>query len=227
MQRLLIAALTVVVFAAGFMARMWTERDRPVPPPPVSLGEEFKTPRGPQTAESKAKDRSSKDAVNRSRLIADIEKVRPQIEAYRKRIDEIDGEFDRDFMAILSAEQRERYLARQKRMAEGRAKRDAREAADTSPLSDEQILRLQQFPLFDVLWKVAITARLERLTRDMKLDEAQVAKSRALLITRRDKFLLLVDNAPPPTITLSELARQTRKLAEPGAPAQEPAKRHK
>lgn len=219
MQRLLIAALTVLVFGAGFMARVWTEYSRPVPPPPVALGSEFSRPPPPRAANSKAAPRTpgrERDpAVNRAALIADIEKARPQIEAYRKRLDALDAEFDRELVAILTPEQREKFAARQKRYAERRTSREAREAADNTPLSDEQILRLQQIPLFNVLWAVTITTRLERLDRDLKLDEAQQGRARELLLARRDKFLALVDSAPPPTITLSLLATRTQKLADP------------
>lgn len=225
MQRLLIAVLTVLVFCAGFLARVWTENSRPVPPPPVALGSEFNRPAPARPAEPKVGGqrtatpvREHDPAINRATLISDIEKARPQIEAYRKRLDALDAEFDRELLAILTPEQREKYIARQKRYAERRTSREAREAADASPLSDEQILRLQQIPLFNVLWTATITSRLDRLDRDLKLDAAQRAKSRELLVSRRDKFLALVDAAPPPTITLSLLASRVPKLGEPPPP---------
>lgn len=217
MQRLVIAALTVLVFVAGFIARVWTERASPVPPPPVALGSEFNRPPPPRAADPKVSPRPAgrEPAINRASLIADIEKARPQIEAYRQRLDALDAEFDRGLMAILTPEQREKYTARQKRYAERRTSREAREAADSSPLSDEQILRLQQIPLFNVLWSVTIASRLERLDRDLKLDPAQQGRAREMLLVRRDKFLALVDSAPPPTITLSLLAARAQKLVEP------------
>ena len=218
MQRLLIAALTVLVFGAGFLTRVWTEHARPVPPPPVALGSEFNRNPAPLAADPKAlprpPGREREPAINRAALIADIEKARPQIEAYRKRLDALDAEFDRELGAILTAEQREKYAARQKRYAERRTSREAREAADSVPLSDEQILRLQQIPLFNVLWSVSVSSRFERLNRDLKLDEAQQRRARELLLARREKFLALVDSSPPPTVTLSLLATRAQKLGE-------------
>jgi len=219
--RLLIAAFTMLVFAAGFAARMWTEGERPLPPPPASLGSEFTRNGASTTAEAKGKvSRSTRDhSVDRADLIADIEKARPQIEAYRQRLAVIDEEFDRALIPILTSEQRAKYLARQKRYAEHRLNREAREAADPKPLSDEQILRLQQIPLFSALWSITVSARLERLDRDLKLEAAQMPLVREMLLERREKFLALVDSAPPPTITLSLLASRAQKLGEPAKPA--------
>lgn len=217
MPRLLIAAFTMLVFAAGFAARMWTEGERPLPPPPAALGSEFTRSEAPATAEAKGAGSRSrrKRAVDRADLIADIEKARPQIEVYRQRLEVIDAEFDRALLPILTADQRKKYLARQKRYAEHRLNRKAREAADPRPLSDEQILRLQQIPLFSALWSITVSARLERLERDLKLDAAQMPLVREMLLERREKFLALVDSAPPPTITLSLLASRAQKLGEP------------
>jgi hypothetical protein len=40
-----------------------------------------------------------------------------------------------------------------------------------------------------------------------------------LLTQRREKFLALVDTTPPPSISLSQLASQTQKLADPAKAA--------
>jgi hypothetical protein len=220
MNRLLIAVLTVMVFGAGYAARLWTERDRPVPPPPEAIGSEFTRPPAPHPADKKspeAKEHKNEPVVNRATLVTDIEKARPKIEAYRKQLQQLDADFDHQLMGILTPEQQAKYIQRQKRNQERRVTREAREAADPTPLSDEQILRLQQVPLFNVLWSVTITARLERLHRDLKLEPAQQDRVRELLLVRRERFLALVDSSPPPTVSLSELATRTRKLAEPPA----------
>jgi hypothetical protein len=210
-QRLLIVLFTALVFGAGFGARAWTEADRALPPPPAAPGSEFV--RGASTPPPEP--RTTTKPADRTKIVADIERLRPQIDSYRKRIDEIAAEFDRDFLPLLTAEQRDKYLAQQKRNAERRAKGEADAAADTGPLSDEQIFQLQQRPLWNVLWSVAIVWRLDRLVHDYKLDGAQQAKTRELLVARREKFLTLVDSNQPPTISLSQLASQAQKLADP------------
>jgi hypothetical protein len=209
-QRLLIPLLTALGFVAGFIARSVTESGPSVPPPPVAAGTEFVRPNA--TADTTARRAPTYTEQDRTKLVADIEKIRPQIEAYRKRIDEIGAEFDRDLVPILSAEQREKFSAIQKRFAEHRAKGE-RETANAVTLSDEQIFQLQQRPLWHALWNVAINWRLDRLKGDLGLSAEQQEKVRGLLQQRRDKFLALVDSSPPPSITLSQLAAQASKLA--------------
>ena len=68
-QRVLVALLTVLVFAAGFAARMWTESDRPLPPPPAALMSEVL---GTQPAEKKSQ--NAPKPYNRAQLVADIGK---------------------------------------------------------------------------------------------------------------------------------------------------------
>jgi hypothetical protein len=210
-QRLLIALFTVLVFGAGFAARVWTEDDQALPPPPAAGGEFVRAPATP-TRDAKAEPRRGPD---RAKMILDIEKLRPQIDAYRSRLEAIEADFQRDFILVLTPEQRATYDAAKKKGAEDRAKRDAKAAADTGPLTDDQIERLRQRPLWNALYSVAISWPFDRLKELYKLDEAQQAKVRELLRVRREKFIELVDSTPPPSITLSELARQTQKLAAP------------
>ena len=225
-QRLVIALLAALCFGAGFAARMWTEDDGPaVPPPPTAVGGEFTPSASPTTpAAGSAKRKSSAvaartDQPNRAKLLADIDRLRPQIDSYRTRLDEIDAEFERSVALLLTPEQRERFEARQKRNAEHRAKGEARAVAETGPLTDEQVAQLQQRPLWNVLWSVSINARFDRLNKDIKFDEAQIPQVRELYRVRREKFLALVDTTPPPSITLSELATQAKKIGS------EPAKK--
>lgn len=209
-QRLVIALLAVIAFAAGYGVRTWTERTRALPSPPAP-GIEFA--RAPATAPGGAAKSAPPrpGSPDRAKLIADIEKVRPQIVAYQKRIDEIATEFDRDLLKILTPSQRVLFEARQKRSAEWRANRDA-ETSGAGPLTDQQIEQLRQQPLWNALYSVAINWRLERMVHDYKLEPAQQPEVLRLLQARREKFLALVDTTPPPSITLSNLASRTQQL---------------
>ncbi|MEX2044744.1 MAG: hypothetical protein WD941_05270 [Opitutus sp.] len=202
-QRAFVALMTVVVFFAGYGARMATERGRGVPPPPAVLAHEYMAP-----AASGGK---GKYDVDRAKLVAEIEKLRPQIEAYRAQVDEIYAEFDREFGQILSSEQRTRFAANEKRWAEHIARRQA----DPKPLSDEDILRARERPMSEVYWMVTVTPRLERLTREYSLNEAQQGTARALLSLRRNKFIALLDSTPHPGIRLSRLAPLIERVAAP------------
>src|ERR1019366_2951297 len=92
-DRALAALLTLAVFAAGFGAGMWVERHRPLPPPPGPFMGEFGGARrglGPRAAAP----------VNRAQLREQIEAIRPQMEAFKERILEIYGQFDRDMETV-------------------------------------------------------------------------------------------------------------------------------
>lgn len=209
-QRLFIALLTVVVFMAGYATRTWTQPNPPVPPPPAALAREF-------AVASTTKPDKHKYEVDRAKLVREIEKLRPQIEGYRAQVDEIYAEFDREFVLILKPQQREKFTAHQKRWAEWNARRHA----DRKPLSDEDIMRARERPMTELYWMVTVTPRLERLTKEYKLNEAQQASVRALLSLRRTKFVALLDSTPSPSIRLSRLAPLIELVA---APQQQAAK---
>ena len=60
---------------------------------------------------------------------------------------------------------------------------------------------------------------LERFTNELKLDDTQRDKVRDLLRVRREKFIELVDSAPPPTMMLSRIAPLAQRLGNPATPA--------
>jgi hypothetical protein len=215
---LVISGLTVVVFAIGYIAGLRTERSRPVPAPPTTLMGEFTSkavtvpatataakPNGPQAA-------SARSPQNRAQLVAEIERLRPQIDSYRQRLDQIDAEFDGQLAAILTPEQRTHYAAGQKRRAERMAKGLAEVAGGVKPLTDDEIDQLRQRSLSGVLWMVAPTMKHDSLVKDLKLDAEQQTKARELLKQRREKFLAIVDSTPPPSILLSRLAPAVQRL---------------
>lgn len=197
-QRVFIALLTVGMFAAGFGVRALLDRGDQVPPPPAALAR----PKAPAA-----------DTAKRAKLVAEIRKLRPQIDAYAAQVQEINGEFDREFNALLQPKQLEKRLAALKKSAD----RAAKARASQEPLSDEDISRTQDRTLGDVYWMVTITPTLERLTRDYELDASQQTSTRALLSLRRNKFIALFDATPHPSLRLSKLA----PLIERVLPAQE------
>ncbi len=213
-QRWVIPLLVALAFGAGFVARMWTERDYGLPLAPTP-GTEFVRESQPVSAETRVGAAAlPASGLDRGKLIEEMEKVRPQIDVYRKRMEEIGKEFDEKFVGLMNAEQREHWEKRQMKQAANRLKREAEEASGM-PLSDQQIETLRRQPLWNALWNVAVNWRLEFLCNEYKLDETQRADACNLLKTRREKFLALVDSTPPPSISYSELARQAQKLGEP------------
>jgi hypothetical protein len=210
-QRLLIALLTVFVFGAGFGARMWTEADTPVPPAPT-LGSEF------INHDNGNKKPAPPTPTDRAKLVAEIEQLRPQIEAYRNRLDAIDAEFDHNFVEVLNPEQRKAYEANQAEYQKKRAERDAKaaKAPAPGPMTDEEIARARQRPFQIAFWRVSFGERLDSLTREYKLSPDQHETVRALLKARRDKFLSLVDSTQPPTFKLTTLLHSLPRLTDAG-----------
>ncbi len=207
-QRVFVLLLTVGVFAAGYAVRMWTERGQSVPPPPAVLAREYASAQQPP-----ANDKGKRE-LDRAKLVAEIQKLRPQIEAFTAQVDEIHAEFDREFSAILNPKQREKRAAYLKR----RAERDAKKLADKVPLSDEEITREKERPFDNVYWLVTVTPVLEHFTKEYQLDAAQQSSARALLSLRRNKFLALFDATPPPSIRLSRLAPLMERVSPPPYP---------
>ena len=196
-QRVFVALLTVGVFIAGFVARVWTEPRQSVPPAPTTLAQEYA-----RVMPSSAAGKKNERQLDREKLVGEIQKLRPQIVAYSTQVQEIDGEFDREFALLLTAPQREKFFGNQKKWAE----RDAKRAAKRELLSDEDIQREQDRSMTWIYWKVTVTPRLEMLTKEYTLDAAQQNATRALLVLRRSKFMALFDSTQHPSIRLSRLA---------------------
>jgi hypothetical protein len=213
-DRVLAALLTLAVFAAGFGAGLWAERHRPLPPPPGAFMGEFGARPGRALRAG--------TPVNRAQLSEQIEKLRPAMETFKARITEIYGQFDRDIDPILTPEQRDvyakRFLARR-----GFGPPPEIVADDSKTLTDDQIEQLMQRPFRTLAFFVVIPMTLERMTSDLKLDDAQREKVRDLLRVRREKFIELVDSAPPPSLMLSRLAPLAQRLGAPAKPAGEPS----
>ena len=212
-DRALAALLTLAVFAAGFGAGMLAERHRPLPPPPGPFMGEFGGARRGQGARTGA-------PVNRAQLREQIDAIRPQMEAFKERILDIYSQFDRDMETVLSPEQKALYEAR------FRSQRSfgtpPREMKGDQPLSDEQIEQLLQRPFRTLSYFVVVPMTLERMSNELKLDEAQREKVRDFLRVRREKFIELVDSSPPLSLMLSRLAPVAQRLADPGRPPESP-----
>jgi hypothetical protein len=205
--RFLVALLTVVVFLAGYAARVLTEPAQPVPPAPAAIAKEL----APAAASGGSK--KSSPQLDRAKLVAEIQKLRPQIEAYSGQVGEIEAEFEREVVKLLDPAQRAKFAENKRRSAE----RDARKLADRTPLSDRDIQMAQERPLTSIYWMVTVTPRLDYYAKEYTLDEAQQSALRALLVLRRTKYVALFDSTPHPSIRLSRLAPLIERVA--AAPA--------
>jgi hypothetical protein len=154
--------------------------------------------------------------AERERFAAEIEKTRPKIETYRKRVGEIYWGFDHDFGELLDPQQRAKWDAHLKKGADSRAERQARETSQPGPLTDQQIEQLRREPLWNALGLIAVQWRMQKLTEEYHLTPDQQAKTLELLESRRQQFLQLLDSSEPPSLSYSELASRAQKiLAKP------------
>ena len=197
-QRLLVALLTVLVFAAGFATHAWTEEARAVPAP-SKLGGEFAP---------KSIGLDAKKPVNRDELIGEIERNRAQSEAYRAKVGAFDQEFEQGFRQMLWGDQCTIYAARPKA-------HEAHQPKLPLTLSDDDIDRLRRIPLYGMLNSLAVSSSLDGLTKVYSLDAEQQARTRQLLNSRRDKLVDLLEQTPPPSVRLSFLAPVVQNLAAP------------
>jgi hypothetical protein len=160
--------------------------------------------------------------ANRAQLIEQIEEIRPQMEAFKARLTEIYGQFDRDVDTVLTADQQATYEKRFRSQRSFAPPPDV--AADDKPLSDEQIERIMQRPFRTLAFFVVVPMTLDRMTNELKLDDPQREKVRDFLRVRREKFIELVDSSPPLSLVLSRLAPMGQRLGGPAKPAGAPAR---
>jgi seryl-tRNA synthetase len=205
-QRVFVALLTIGVFLAGYFARVWTDRREAVPAAPAALAKEYVRTDPKSSAKTK-----SDSQLDRAKLVAEIKKLRPHIDAYSTQLDEIQAEFERELLHLLTVPQRDKFAANQKKKAE----RDAKRQADRTPLSDEDIQRAKDRPLTSIYWYVVVTPHLEWMTKEYVLDANQQTQVRALLALRRNKFIALVDATQHPSIRLSKLAPLIERMGIP------------
>ena len=207
--RLLIAAATVLVFAVGFGAGVWTQRHRALLSPPIGLLGEIRS-------HSFEVHLQLDDPAAIAKINAEIERMKPDIDAFRQKLDVLNEVFRRDFEAILNPDQRARFEKMHKRYLEGlKAKRANSPLPNVQPAAGGATLTLPFFnePVEGMTAIVVVPLALDHLTDQLKLDDHQRAVLRKLLLERREKFLALIDATPPPSIRLNRLAPIINKFA--------------
>jgi hypothetical protein len=204
-DRFLAVLLTLVVFAIGLGAGIWAERHRPLPAPPGAFMGEFGAKRG-------IGNYVLTTPINRAELSEQIEKMGSEMDTFRTRMNEIYASFDRDIMTVLTPDQQAIYEK------SFRASRLTTQAGGDKPLSDQEIEGLLQRPFRTLVYFVVIPMTLERMTTELKLDDSQRDKVKDFLRVRREKFIELVDNAPPTSLMLSRLAPVAQRLGPPANP---------
>lgn len=210
-QLFVVALLSVLAFAAGYGVRIWVDGTRPIPAPPQVGGEFTDSPHPAQPAPAPAAPTSG---ANRAEIAAQIERLRPQIAAFRSGLHDIDVEFDRNLQSLLTPEQHELYRQRRKRLDAMAIHPHA-----SGVLTEDEIVMLRDRPLWGAVDHISVQWKLDDYAKDLKLDSTQLEKMRGFLQHRRERFLALVDTIPLPSLQLMSLAPFAQRLGAPAAPA--------
>ena len=226
---LTLVLLTAAGFGIGLGAGYWMSRTCKPMPPPASVFSEFRdiTRAGPSLS-------SARPELWRE-INAELEKLRPEMDAFRKKVQAIDGEFNAQFETILQPEQRLKLAEMQRRRPPARdaakvqepGKEPAKEPANAAPpatapstevaKSSPPAPRAERAPrvIYEsdglVSQMVFLPLTVERFTQQLGLDAAQQARLRELLLVRRTKFLELADATPPPSLQLWRIAEVIKK----------------
>ena len=206
--RILIALLTVAVFAAGYGARVWADHHAcKVPPAPKLLGE--------LSGQTNATTTTPPEPLPKpAKIAAELQRLGPEIDKFEASMKAIDDELDAGVLALLRPDQKPLWDKMIAHRAVYRAEEEAGIPAD-GLLTPEQIMNLQQRPLYKLLAVVVVPLKLEWLVHDLNLDDQQREGARKLLLVRREKFLALLDSSPPPTLRLSRLMPLAERIGQP------------
>lgn len=184
-----IGLMTLVVFVAGLLTGIWTQHLRIMPPPPM-----------PPLGEMRAFDRSGPPGPARfplspekaAEMEAAMARLRPQMEAFENKLQEIETTFRAKFDALLTPEQ----LAILK----------AKPAPPSEPPFAGQTPDRMMKPMGGMTFFTIITPVAEHFSKELNLTPEQRAQLLTLLQERRQQFFDLVDTNPPPSLELRRVA---------------------
>ena len=187
---------TVALFAAGLVVGVWTQRSRPLPPPPEGPMEEFRRS-APAPAPAvrhqpwfvSEKGAGERGSVSPQELRKKLDVLIPQIADFQQRVDAIEQQFRTAFDAILTPDQKQKLDIITKRLA-----------SFPDPLPG---CAPGMGPIFVSM--VIYRPTYEHLSEDLTLDDKQQHQLMDLLIERRNKLLALVDTTPPPSFKLPDV----------------------
>lgn len=205
-QLVLVAVATVLVFGVGALTGRWYESRRPLPPPPGRLMGEFGGHRGGWPSQP----------MSRAEFKAEVEKLRAEIEVYRKSVDQIEDQFERELDPILTPAQRVLRAEHLKRRAEFRTEMSSRK------LTDDQFVRLGQWPNMELVRVVVLQLGFDDLNRELKITDDQRDRVNDILKRRRERFITLTDSTPPPSLALMRLVPYAQHMGPPPPPGPAP-----
>ena len=192
-DKLSVIIITVVIFVGGLVTGIWTQKVRPSPPPRIPffgelIGGRFQPPT-PEEIEQMDKK---------------MENLRPQMEAYRKKMSAMENDFREKIRNVLREEQRPRWDAlveKQKEMdnmflSMGREGNGSRRRHDGFPGSFREPM------LLDFMGIIIYKPMLEKLSKELSLDSGQIPRIEEIIREYRQKIIQFVDENPPPSLSI-------------------------
>jgi hypothetical protein len=195
----LLVLATVALFVAGLFVGVWTQRTRPVPPPPIGVMGEFQK-QHPAYAPAPTVHRrpwfvggatgpGGHAPVSPQEIRKQMAILMPQIADFQQKVDAIEQEFRTSFNTILTADQKQKLDIITKRLA-----------SFPDPLPG---CAPGMGPIFVSM--VIYRPTFEHLSEDLTLDDKQQHQLMDLLVERRNKLLALVDATPPPSFKFPDM----------------------
>ncbi len=204
-DRLSTIFITIVLFVAGLLVGIWTQRSKPVPPPPMALMGEV-----PQVlGEIPHRHHHYFHIGDESRVDPELmrrrlEELEPQIRAFQTNVSNIEGDFRKQLNLVLTPAQRTE-------LANMISEHHVRHSDGPMPGCAGELGR----PLVPL---VIYRPLLDRMTERLKLSSSQHDQVEALLRQRRTQFLSFVDDNPPPTFRLRELFANSENMPNASVP---------
>jgi|GEM_PF-3101362 len=209
-----VAFATALVFTAGLLIGVWTQRSRPIPPPPIGVMGEFgvrtdggsEAPFGsrqmtiirPGSPGGRAPGFTGQRVfppppmmiarnVSPDHVREAFETMMPKIRAFKEKVDSIEDQFRESLQKILRADQRQKL----------------RQFKEESPGPVGAFPGcIEPGPFFTTM--IIYRPLLENLTAQLNLDAIQQEQLKQLLIDRRNRLLALVDETPPPSLDIGK-----------------------
>jgi hypothetical protein len=226
-----IVLITVGLFVAGLLMGIWTQKTRPVPPPPVPVLGEFAGAQAPQTTNAWIGPQPGALAIQRfspghaaaivtmNRNLAELE---PKIAAFQSSVEAIEKEFREKLNKLLTAEQQKNLAAIEAEQGAGKAQIAAGPGGALLPPLRSEIgvpppppgaegpVVIGFGPPFPpggwlMMSMIVYQPSFEQLSSELKLDGKQQAAVQDLMIERRRQLLTLIDKSPPPTLGFGSL----------------------
>lgn len=161
-----------------------------MPPPPFGALDEFSPHRPPWGGREGGRFQMSEEKI--AQIKAEMEKIRPEVEAFQTKLKAIETDFRTKLEAMLTPEQRKLLAA----LPEPGPKRFGPHPGRPGPFEGP----LEGLAIFTI-----VKPALDHLSDELKLTAPQQVTLKALLLERREKFLDLVDSTPPPSLKLGRL----------------------